>query len=165
MHAILGLAAAELMAQDRSLISSAIAHRLKAIKAIKKALADPTGTDTYEHGNALMATCFALTFQSVMIDDGMAEFMTFCRGVMVVAVQMVTRGFGFMFRNFFGDDQMAVLEPLMQSVPPINTEWTDRAVEGIRALAPLCTHAVETKYQAMLMEIAEALYTSPFTGE
>jgi hypothetical protein len=167
MHAILGLAAAELMVHDPTLISSAMSHRLKAIKAIKKALADMPKVNTYEEGkgNALMATCFALTFQSVMIEDGMAEYMTFCRGILIVAIQMWCKGSKFIFNNFMGGDQMAILEPLMKPVPPIKTERTDMAVGAIRLLGPLCKHAVEAEYQALLLEIAEALYTSPFSGE
>lgn len=89
MHAILGLSASDLMVQeDPSLVTFAMTHRLKAIKAIKKALSETPKTNTFEEGNALMATCFALTFQSVLLDDGMAEYMTFCRGIVLVAIQM-----------------------------------------------------------------------------
>lgn len=53
MHAILGLAASDLMTQDPSLAQFAMAHRLKAIKAIKKTLGEAPRTDTFEEGNAL----------------------------------------------------------------------------------------------------------------
>ncbi|RYC60604.1 hypothetical protein CHU98_g5615 [Xylaria longipes] len=84
----LSLAASELMIQDPSLVTFAMAHRLKAIKAIKRTLTDVPKTNTFDEGNALLATCYALTFQSVMLDDGMAEFMIFCRGIVIVAIQM-----------------------------------------------------------------------------
>ncbi|KAI1873447.1 hypothetical protein JX265_005069 [Neoarthrinium moseri] len=159
MHAVLGLAATELMVQDRSLVSFAMAHRLKAIKSIKKTLANVPKADNFEEGNALIATCFALTFQSVMLDDGMTEFMTFCRGIVIVAIQMYYKGAKIMFTNFLGDDQMALLKPLIEVVPPINSEWASMALAGIRALRPLCNHAVEIEYQKLLLEIAEALPT------
>ena len=88
MHAILGYAASELICQDASLVAPAMAHRLKAIKAVKKSLAEAPKANTFEEGNALMATCFALTFQSVLLDDGMVEYMTFIRGIIIVAIQM-----------------------------------------------------------------------------
>ncbi|KAH8677410.1 C6 zinc finger protein [Xylariales sp. PMI_506] len=162
MHAILGLAASDLMVHDASLVTCAMAHRLKAIKAIKKSLTEVPKTNTFEEGNALMATCFALTFQSVMLDDGMAEYMTFIRGIMIVAIQMYCKNAKFMFKNFLGEDQMALLKPLMEQVPSMNTEWIDMAVNGIRALQPLCKHPVEIEYHNMLVDMAEALYTSPF---
>jgi hypothetical protein len=165
VHAILGLAASDLMIQDRSLVTFAMAHRLKAIKAIKKTLTNVPKTNTFEEGNALMATCYALTFQSVMLDDGMAEFMTFCRGIVIVATQMYCKGAKFLFSNLFGDHQMAVLQPLMEAIPPIQRDWTDMAVANIAALGPLCQQQVEIEYHQLITDVAEALYSSPFLGE
>ncbi|KAI0424909.1 C6 zinc finger protein [Xylaria sp. FL1042] len=162
VHAILGLAASDLMSQDPSLVTFAMAHRLKAIKAIKKALTDVPKTNTFEEGNALLATCYALTFQSVMLDDGMAEFMTFCRGIVIVAIQMCCKGAKFIFTNFLGDERMGALQPLIESIPPIHKEWTDMAVANIAALEPLCQKQVEIEYYQLITDIAKALYTSSF---
>ncbi|KAJ2979917.1 hypothetical protein NUW58_g7081 [Xylaria curta] len=162
MHAILGLAASDLMIHDPSLVTFAMAHRLKAIKAIKKTLTDVPKTNTFEEGNALLATCYALTFQSVMLDDGMAEFMTFCRGIIIVAIQMYCKRAKFIFSNFLGDDKIVQLQPLMESLPPIQKEWTDMAVASIAALEPLCEQPVEIEYHQLLTSIASALYTSSF---
>lgn len=165
VHAILGLAASDLMIQDPSLVTFAMAHRLKAIKAIKKTLTDVPKTNTFEEGNALLATCYALTFQSVMLDDGMAEFMTFCRGIVIIAIQMYCKRAKFIFTNFLGDDHMQYLQPLMESIPPIRKDWTDMAVANIAALEPLCKQPVEVEYHQLLAQIAEALYTSSFEGK
>lgn len=70
MHSILGLAASELIATDASLAEAAMVHRLKSIQAIKRKLAASNQGITYAEGNALIATCFALTFQSVILEDG-----------------------------------------------------------------------------------------------
>ncbi|KAI0974928.1 C6 zinc finger protein [Xylaria arbuscula] len=162
LHAILGLAASDLMRQDSSLITFAMAHRLKAIKAIKKTLTDVPKTNTFEVGNALLATCYALTFQSVMLDDGMTEFMTFCRGIVIVAVQMFCKGAKFIFHNFLGSEQVDALQPLIESIPPIQKDWTDMAVANIAALEPLCKQQVEIEYHQLISDIAKALYTSSF---
>ena len=201
MHAILGLAASNLMSQDPSLVASALAHRLKAIRAIKKALADTgsssssssgngsssggggtaTATTTFEEeGNALIATCFALTFQSVCLEDGMAEYMTFCRGLVIVAIRMYQHHHQqqqrqqqdgaavgaprFVFRNFMGGDQTELLRPAMQAVPPIRREWTDMATVAVAALEPLCRHEVEREYHKFLVEWVEMLYVDSFQG-
>lgn len=95
MHAILGLAASELMSTDPGLVEAAMNHRLQALRAIKRRLSSiaPSSSQarlyppspstpstvsrpnlTYEEGNALLATCFALTFQSVILEDGMVCF-------------------------------------------------------------------------------------------
>lgn len=169
MHAILGLAASDLMRnQDPSLVTSAMAHRVKAIQAIKKSLAEVpksmTTTSTFEEGNALMAACFALTFQSVCMDDGMAEFMTFCRGVVLVAIQMYCKGCTFIFRRWVGEDQQALLRPLMETLPLIPGGWTDMAVVAIDALEPLCQHQVEVEYHQHLKEWTRTLYVNSFQG-
>lgn len=165
MHAILGLSASELMLKEPDLAIFAMAHRLKAIKAIKRTLADVQKSNTFEEGNALMATCFALTFQSVLLDDGMAEFMTFCRGIIITAIQMWCKGAKFIFHDFIGEDQMAILKPLMEQLPTINSEWTDMAVASLQALEPLCKQPVEVEYIGLLRDIAQTLYTSSFEGE
>ncbi|KAI8200264.1 Sterol uptake control protein 2 [Colletotrichum sp. SAR 10_76] len=132
MHAILDMAACDLMAQDPSLLAFAMAHRVKAIKAIKKSLAElPTkGTNT-EHANALVATCFALTFQSTSFEDGMGEFMTFIRGILIIGAQMMCKGIKPVFVNMLDQDSRAVLEPKMVNLPLIRQEWADGAVEAI----------------------------------
>ncbi|KAI2634238.1 hypothetical protein GGS26DRAFT_552937 [Hypomontagnella submonticulosa] len=163
MHAILGLAASDLMAQDPSLVTFAMAHRLKAIKAIKKTLNQVPKSKGFEEGNALVATCFALTFQSVVLDDGMAEFMTFCRGIVIVAIQMWCKGAKFIFSNLEGNGSTTLLRPFIEALPPIRRDWVDGAVAGVRALEPLCADLpVETEYYRYLQEMTEALYTSAY---
>ncbi|RYP65832.1 hypothetical protein DL769_006204 [Monosporascus sp. CRB-8-3] len=162
MHAILGLAASDLMGKDPSLVTPAMMHRVKAINAIKKSLANIPKSDTFEEGNALLATCFALTFQSVCLEDGMAEYMTFCRGILIVAIQMYYKGSKFIFNNWIEDNQKALVKPLMETIPPIRREWTDMAVASIAALEPLCKHQLEVEYRQLLKEWAEMLYTNSF---
>ncbi|KAM7208435.1 hypothetical protein V8F20_001116 [Naviculisporaceae sp. PSN 640] len=160
MHAILGFSASELLPREPSLIESAMSHRLKAIKAIKRTLNDVSSTSASppsscssssasnstskftEEGNALMATCFALTFQSVMLDDGMAEYMTFIRGIVIVAYQMYVRGGAasagkFLFGPHLGEKQNEVLEPFMREIGLIEKDWAEGAVRGIKGLAVL----------------------------
>lgn len=165
MHAILGLAASDLSVQkDPSLIASAMNHRLKAIKAIKKSLADVPRADTFEEGNALMATCFALTFQSVLLDDGMVEYMTFIRGVIIVAIQMYIKGAKLIFGQFLGDKQTEVLRPLLEKVPLIEQTWATAAVAAIEGLAPLCQHPMEQQYHERILDMAMQLQVSSWGG-
>ncbi len=164
MHAILGMAASELMLQDPSLAPAAMAHRVKAIRAIKKTLADVPKDNTFEAGNAMLATCFALTFQSVALDDGMAEYMTFIRGVIIVAIQMYIKGAPFLFHDFLGDGQIEMVRPSMERLPLINREWTDAARAAVRALEPLCTGEVEHEYCEFLLQIVDALRASSYEG-
>jgi hypothetical protein len=165
MHAILGLAASDLMQQDPNLVHAAMTHRVKAIRAIKKSLHEmPRSSGTYEEANALVATCFALTFQSVMLDDGLAEYMTFIRGILIVGMQMWMKGFRPIFANMEGSQSRAMLAPYMEEMPLIPGEWTDGAVGAIEALRSLCCDDTEIEFQEHLLEMASTLHKSSFGG-
>ncbi|OIW27362.1 C6 zinc finger protein [Coniochaeta ligniaria NRRL 30616] len=161
MHAILGFAASDLSVQkDPSLLASAMNHRLKAIKAIKKTLSDVPRADTFEEGNAMMATCFALTFQSVLLDDGMVEYMTFIRGIIIVAIQMYIKGAKLIFGPFLGDKQVDVLQPLLEKVPLIEHTWAAAAITAIEGLGALCQHPIEKQYHERILDMAMQLQVS-----
>ena len=167
MHAMLGLAACDLMQSDSSLLAAAMTHRLKAIKAIKRRLADMSRSTrvTHDESNAMVATCFALTFQSVSLDDGMAEFMAFVRGILIVSMQMWMKGISPIFTNMVNDDAEARLEPLMGDLPLINREWSDMALAAVQNLRPLCFDEVEIEHCDILIDWAQKLYTSSWDGE
>lgn len=197
MHAILGYSASDLLLTDASLLEPAMAHRLKAIKAIKRALSDVAASSSSasasassssspspcscsprsaaaassfdeEQGNALIATCFALTYQSVLLDDGMAEYMTFIRGIMIVAVQMYVRGERLLFGEFMGDDaREARLQPLMERVPLIDAGWAaaaEGAVARLGAVVDAEGGRVERRYWELIGEMARLLRVSSWEG-
>lgn len=165
MHAILGLAASDLTQRDPSLVASAMHHRVKAIKAIKKTLAEAPKANSFEEGNAMMATCFALTFQSVLLDDGMTEYMTFIRGVVIVAIQMYIKGANLIFADFLGDKQQEVLQPFIENMPLIERSWVDSAVVAVESLSPLCQHPIEQQYYEKILDMAKQLGVSSWGGE
>ncbi|KAF5026085.1 hypothetical protein F66182_1807 [Fusarium sp. NRRL 66182] len=159
MHAILGFSASELMRTDASVVTSAMNHRIKAIRAIKKRLSETARTSIgYEEANAMVATCFALTFQSVSLNDGLAEYLTFIRGIMVVGMQMLFRGIKPLFENMMEQESDAMLEPLMQGLPLIQKGFSDSAIEAVTNLKPLCIEPVELEYHQHLVNMIEKLY-------
>lgn len=165
MHAILGYAASELMVTDSSLAPVAMNHRIRAIKAIKKRLTDASRMETtYEEANALIATCFALTFQSVSLEDGLAEYMTFIRGIVIVGMQMMFKSIKPLFSNLFESNQDEVLAPYMEGLPLIEKGWAEAAIESIANLGPLCTRQVEIEYHEQLMNVSSQLLTNSFEG-
>jgi hypothetical protein len=175
MHAILGYSASDLIStSEPGLAEAAMAHRVKAIRAIKRALGNSAateqpGTDMFEEGNALMATCFALTYQSVFLDDGMVEYMTFIRGIVIVAIQMYVKGAKLLFGHLMGGNvQKEKLEPHISQIPLIEKSWTDRAVEGIEGLEALVDgegREVERRFWELLGEMARMLYVSSWKGQ
>lgn len=164
MHAILGLAASELMSDDPSLLTPAIEHRVKAIRAVKRALTDAPNADTFEEGNALMATCFALTLQSVLVDDGMVEYMTFIRGILIVAIQMWTKGAKLLFGAALSNQAKDALQPYMEVLPLVEQSWVEAAAAAIQGLRPLCENDTEVKYWELILDMTEQLRVSSWEG-
>jgi hypothetical protein len=166
MHAILGFAATQLVSTDASLYAPAMGHRIKAIRAIKKRLTEASrNSTTYEEANAMVAACFALTFQSVSFEDGMAEFMTFVRGIVVVGMQMMFRGVKPLFGNLIGPEKDELLASVMETLPLIQKGWVDDAVEGLGNLQLLCVEPMEADYRERLMAIAQKLYINSYDGK
>lgn len=149
MHAILGFAASELARTDGggALVAAALAHRVRAITAIRRRLADASRAElAHDEANALVATCFALTFQSVSLEDGLAEYMTFVRGILVVGALMVARGIAPVFDGLFDDRHHQLVAPLMRQLPLIRADWAQAAAQAVAGLRPLCAGPVETAY-------------------
>jgi len=166
MHAVLGLSASDLMRKDSQLLPFAVSHRVKAIRSIKKRLTEISRSAEVapNESNAMVATCFALTFQSVLLDDGMAEFMTFIRGILIVGMQMWMKGINPMFNNLINDDVENKLAPYMEHLPLIQREWVDAAATAIQGLRGLLREEVEIEYHDILMDWVQKLYTSSFEG-
>jgi hypothetical protein len=166
MHAVLALSASDLMRNDSELLPFAVTHRIKAIRSIKKRLTEISRSAEVapNESNAMVATCFALTFQSVLLEDGMAEFMTFIRGILIVGMQMWMKGVRPMFNNMVNDEAESVLAPYMEPLPLIQREWVDAALAAIEGLRPLLREEVELEYHDILLDWVQKLYTSSFEG-
>ncbi|KAK0674449.1 hypothetical protein QBC41DRAFT_377944 [Cercophora samala] len=177
MHAILGYSASHLLQSDPTItLTPAMSHRLKAIKSIKKALSSlPTTSSSPQHnppsleaqGNALMATCFTLTYQSTLLDDGMPEYMTFIRGVVIVSISMMARQTKLIFDNLLpASHNKSLLEQHMRSLPLVKKEWVDAAVASLHRLERVVPRGggCQRRYWELLVEMAEGLYKGGWEG-
>lgn len=144
------------------LTCSAMSHRVQAIKSLNQAMSN--GLHTAEEGNAMLATCYALLFQSVLIDDGLSEFMSFVRGILAVASNMGCKSMKFLFHSFLGSEQFEKMEPYLDGAPGINLELVDSACKSIEAFSPLCQKNYEKIYHGALLKTARALLTSSREG-
>lgn len=80
--------------------SVALTHRVKAISSLNTAIS--RGIAGFEEGNAMLASCFALLFQSCLLEDGLIEFMMFIRGTVSVGFTMGSRRMKILFDRLFG---------------------------------------------------------------
>jgi hypothetical protein len=165
MHAMLGLSAFDITltpALGSNLKCSAISHRVQSINALTQALSK--GIHTAEEGNAMLATCYVLVFQSVLMEDGIPEFMSFIRGCALVATTMGRKGMKFWFQNILEQDQISKMEPHLEGVPEVDPALIDAACSSLEAFAPLCRQNYEKIFHERILTTARAVYTSSREG-
>lgn len=163
MHAMLALAASDLATTSApDFVSSAMSHRLLAIKSLNKALSE--GMHTFEQSNAVLTTCYSLAFQSALMDDNPAEFMTFIRGFILVSTHMKCNKLECLFKNLLGEDQLAALEPYLRATPAICPAVIIAASASLEVLGSLCRENSEIAFHTLLVEMADSLRKSPVEG-
>ncbi|KAF4630476.1 hypothetical protein G7Y89_g7661 [Cudoniella acicularis] len=168
LHSMLALAGSELAdkasnpSTQHQLACTAISHRVQAITSLNASLAQ--GITRVEQGNAMIATCFSLLFQSVLIDDGLAEYMSFIRGTVAVGMQMSIKGLTILFDKLFEDKEMEVLEPLLLKAPLLEPVLVKRALRSLERIEPLCQTRLEREIYGMLLSTTRALITSSRDG-
>ena len=136
MHAILAQAASHLtVTTDADYSSLALSHRLLAIKGLNEALSKTprTGSD----GDALLAACYALTFQTANMKDGMSEFLTMVRGCGLVSLQLLYDRVDISF-SISPSRHLEVMQPRLENLPAIDADLYEGAVSSVSAVLPLC---------------------------
>lgn len=163
MHAILGLAASHLeLTTGADLRSSAIQHRVLAIKGSNAAISQPhrSGSDA----DALLASCYALTFQSAYMQDGLPEFFQMVRGCSLLSDQLKSEGVPMAF--FLTEkDHFHYMEDKLLDLPIINRELVNGAERSLTALPPLFEQPSHPYFYQLLMDVIDALKVDSLGGE
>ncbi|TVY85085.1 Sterol uptake control protein [Lachnellula suecica] len=166
LHGMLALAAFDLAEHypdsSKQLYYSAISHRVQAIKSLKAAIS--SGLNTFEQGNAMLATCSTLIFQSAFIDDGLTEFMAFLRGTVAVGIQMGMSRMHILFENLFGDKDVEIKDSAMKLAALVNPVLVGAALRSLEKIRPLCKSGVEIEVYGLLLSTARSLVTSSRDG-
>ena len=163
---MLALAASDISGyspNDSAMALSGINHRVRAIESLSTALS--RGVHTMEEGNAMLATCYTLVFQSALIADGFAEYMSFIRGCMVVAWQMGVKQLKFVFEGILSDEQLVKMGPYLQGTPDIDPDLTNGAIGSLEACRPLVVRPEEKAFFECMLEIVQAAQISSRQGE
>jgi hypothetical protein len=163
MHAILGLAASHLeLTTGTDLRSTAIHHRLLAIKGSNDAL-----TRTHRSGSdadALLASCYALTYQSTYMRDGLSEFFQMVRGCSLLSDQFKAENIPMAF--FLEDkNHFQYMEDKLLDLPVISKELVDGAERSLVVLPPLFSQPSHVYFYQLLMAVIERLKLSSLAGK
>jgi hypothetical protein len=136
MHAILGQAASHLtVTTEADYGSLALSHRLQAIKGLNEALSKTprTGSD----GDALLAACYALTFQTANMKDCMSEFLTMVRGCGLVSMQLLCDQVDISF-SISPNRHLEYMQSRLDNLPAVDADLYQGAVSSLKAISPLC---------------------------
>ena len=142
--------------------STALTHRVKAISSLNTAISN--GITCYEEGNAMIASCFSLFFQSCLLEDGLIEYMTFIRGTVSIGFNMGYRRMRFLFDKLFDNQQFDQVEPMVEAAPLMMPEVVMAANRSFERFEHLCVEKVEKDVYGVLIGIARALITSSRDG-
>lgn len=165
MHSILGFAASDISHGDNSVTSLAMTHRIKAIRSLKRRLMNATRTSTtYEEANALLAASFVLAFQSLYIRDGLADYLTFIRGILVISLQIFLNDMTPIFTTLMEEAKIEAVGPAMTGLSLLEKPRVDAAVAAISSLRPLCLRPWQHDYCDTLLNTAMTLYLDSFEG-
>ncbi|KAH8791000.1 hypothetical protein F5882DRAFT_400844 [Hyaloscypha sp. PMI_1271] len=163
LHAMLALSASDLAANsddsnDMKLIPTSILHRIKSIESLNKAVA--AGIKSWQQGNAMIATCFTLLFQSVLLNDGLSEYISFLRGILTIGMQMGQRRMKFVFERLWGNEQLQSRDAELSAAPLINEEVVAAACRSFEKMSPLLKTKTEIGMYGLLLSMARSLVTS-----
>ncbi|KAH6716696.1 hypothetical protein BKA61DRAFT_572772 [Leptodontidium sp. MPI-SDFR-AT-0119] len=162
MHAILGLAASHLeLLTGADLSSQAIHHRILAIKGSNEGLQLKTrsGSD----GDALLAACYLLTFQSSYMKDGIHEFFQFVRGCALLSNQLREEKVPMAF-FLTSNDHFSFMEKRLTDLPIINDELLESAERSLVELPPYFDVSVHKIFYTSMIVCLEAVKVSSLHG-
>jgi hypothetical protein len=136
---------------------------VKAIEALNRAVS--RGIQTMEEGNAMIGTCYALLFQSVLMNDGLTEYMSFIRGTVAIIIHMAQNQMKFLFHHMQDHEQMEQIDPMLYETPLIDAEAVGAACRSLEKMAPLCTTKIEIQLYGLLLNMARTCITSSRDGK
>jgi len=163
MHAVLGMAASHLeLITGANLSDYAIHHRVLALKGSNEAISktDRTGSD----GDALLASCYLLTFQSSYMIDGMQEFLQMVRGCSLLNIQLKNENLPMAF--FLEEkDHFEIMQERLVDLPTINPELVESAEKSLAACVPVLDSSTCMQFHQVLTETVESLKLSSLRCE
>lgn len=163
MNAILALGASHLtrVAPGEDYTTQAIVHRGHAIEGLNKAL---NKTDrTYGESDAMLAACYALTFQASHMGDGMIDFITMVRGCALVTEKVKQEGLTTAF-NIERDSHLDMIGPRLQDLPDVESDIVASGLSALAELQYLLESYTEHQFHAALVNVLLSLQQSPQAG-
>lgn len=160
MHAMLALGASHLDQISPNLEAyrkAALIHRGHAILGLNGVLAKKELA--YGEADAMLATCYALTFQSSHMNDGLPDFITFVRGC-ALATEKIKDVKAETAFDLTPDRHFAILEPRLKRLSIVNPLHVIGGLDALLSIRPFLSTSAEYNFYNALHGVFTALKTS-----
>jgi len=163
MNAILALGASHLtrVVPGEDYTTQAIVHRGHAIEGLNNALNKIDRT--YGESDAMLAACYALTFQASHMSDGMIDFITMIRGCALVTEKVKQEGSTTAF-NIERDQHLRIMSPRLDELPEVDPEIVAGGIDCLTQIQPLLNTYSEHQFHTALLNVLFSLQQSPGQG-
>jgi len=163
MNAILALGASHLtrVSPDLDYTTEAIIHRGKAIQGLSKALAKTNRT--FGESDALLASCYALTFQASHMRDGMFDFITMIRGCALVTMKIMQERSATAF-NIGHDIHLRLMSARLDDMQSLHPAVLNSAADALVEFQHLMKSCLDVQFHHALSNVVVALRVSPRGG-
>ncbi|KAI9803879.1 MAG: hypothetical protein M1825_001759 [Sarcosagium campestre] len=156
MHAMLSVAASHLTLFSTSELSEvALTHRGLAIAGLNKAMS--RSPECSSDADAMMAACYALSFQSSYTDDGLMDFLIFIRGCSLISFTAFQNPAESVFRDNTTEGHMQIMRPKLRTAPTVDPFLASTASDAVDSIRHLCSHKIEWEFHQLLVDITHSL--------
>lgn len=156
MHAMLALGASHYgrATSTHQYDSLALTHRGHAIAGLNKALAK--NDHAYGEADAMLAACYALTFQASYMADGMADFLTFVRGCALATGKIREEGAQTAF-DLRPTRHFEIVGPRLQRMPQVSPILVFEGLEALDNIQQYLINSSELGFYAAMRGVFTAL--------
>lgn len=162
MHAILSLGASHLSRLTGvDYRRESLVHRGHAIGGLNQALSQTSRV--YGESDAMLASCYALTFQASYMGDGLADFITMVRGCALTTEKIQDENSITAF-NLQPDSHLKFMAPRLASLPAVDPILLEEAYNSLENIRPYVTGDIESDFHDALVDVITSLQVSSAAG-
>ena len=162
MHAMMALGASHLGALLKVDYSkTAQLHRNAAITGLQRAMADKL--DSVTDYDTAFAGCHILGFQSVYMDDAVADLVTMTRGCHLLMARVQEQRLSSVFgERFECEKDLKPIDPRLSS--PHDPVFVQKGIEALRNLECCLATSAQLFFLKLLIRVLELIQSSPQAG-
>jgi hypothetical protein len=151
------------MTTTSNLNQTALSYRVLAIRNLNAALSK--SPETSAESDAILATCYALAFQTSYLGESIEEFLIMLRGCTLVFNQEWRKKYGTLFTRLDTQEQVEYLEHRLVELPLVGEDMIEEARESLLKILDLCQEKVVQDVHRYMFETVDLLSISSREGQ